>query len=82
MSSFHELIVRNDSAKNASNTNVHIMLLTDGQSNDDPFFELKRFCIILNIKRSRFSKFWKEAKGTKRGLNLFASLIRDESGDE
>jgi hypothetical protein len=32
-----------DAASIASNTNVHIMLLTDGQSNDDPFTELKRY---------------------------------------
>lgn len=32
-----------DAARRASNSNVHIMLLTDGQSNDDPFSELRRF---------------------------------------
>jgi hypothetical protein len=32
-----------DAAVISSNTNIHIMLLTDGQSSDDPFAELKRY---------------------------------------
>ena len=40
-----------DAAASASNNNIHIMLLTDGQSNDDPLSELKRF-ISSNASRT------------------------------
>lgn len=32
-----------DAVANSKNNNIHIMLLTDGQSNDDPYSELKRY---------------------------------------
>lgn len=49
-----------DAISNAKNNNVHIMLLTDGQSSDDPFSELKRYIErntndkIKNIKLTTF----------------------------
>lgn len=49
-----------EAAHRTSNTNVHIMLLTDGQSNDDPYSELKRFFtselnqLIKSIKLTTF----------------------------
>lgn len=53
-----------ESALRASNTNVHIMLLTDGQASDTPYDELKRYLritrpeeqneILKNVKLTTF----------------------------
>jgi hypothetical protein len=47
-------------ATKSSNNNVHIMLLTDGQSEGDPFFELKRFLSReenLSLKKIKLTTF-------------------------
>ena len=47
-------------ASRASNNNIHIMLLTDGQSEGDPFFELKRFLSRdenLSLKKIKLTTF-------------------------
>ena len=53
-----------DSASKALNTNVHIMLLTDGQSNDDPYSELKRY-----FERNDFANNLKSIKVTTFGFS-------------
>jgi hypothetical protein len=45
-----------DAVLNAKNNNVHIMLLTDGQSNDSPFDELKRYMERSNDQKVRSTK--------------------------
>jgi Mg-chelatase subunit ChlD len=57
-----------ESALKASNSNVHIMLLTDGQASDAPYDELKRYFNSFSSKQSEFEKI-KQIKLTTFGFS-------------
>ena len=57
-----------ESALRASNSNVHIMLLTDGQASDTPYDELKRYFNSFSSRPSELEKI-KQIKLTTFGFS-------------
>lgn len=57
-----------ESALNASNNNVHIMLLTDGQASDTPYEELKRYISTFSSRPNELEKL-KKIKLTTFGFS-------------